>query len=188
MLVEEQEAMLEKLVRTLEASGVPYFFTGSVAAAFHGAVRQSHDADIAFDVIRGHALPSTLRDHGNPALYIDIPDREQRQFNVIAADIGFKVDFWPLGASPFDREQLRRRVRGNMFGGQTWFASIEDLILSKLDWHARSGSELQWRDVELLFNEHRNTLDRAYLERWAEELGLRQHLGRLLGGFRHVRH
>lgn len=181
MFAEEQEAMLEKLVRTLEESGVPYFFTGSVAAAFHGAVRQSHDADIAFDAIRGRDLPNTLQDCGAPALYVDVPDREQRQFNVIAADIGFKVDFWPLSATPFNREQLRRRVRGSMFGGQTWFASIEDLILSKLDWHARSGSELQWRDVELLFNEHRDTIDRTYLERWADELGLRMHLDRLLG-------
>lgn len=174
----EQEEMLGKLVEVLEVSGVPYFFTESVAAAFHGAVRQSHDADIAFDATR-NGFPQQLADRIGNVLYVDVPEGAIRQFNAVAADIGFKVDFLPLDASPFGREQLRRRVRGDGFGGQTWFASIEDLILAKLDWHARSGSELQWRDLTLLTSIHRDALDRAYLERWANELGLRTHLDRL---------
>ena len=47
--------------------------------------------------------------------------------------------------------------------------SIEDLILSKLDWSRESRSEQQRRDVGLLLEA---PLDQAYLDEWAARLGL----------------
>jgi hypothetical protein len=43
------------------------------------------------------------------------------------------------------------------------------LILSKLFWAKASHSELQLRDVKNLLS---TGCDRAYIERWTEELGL----------------
>jgi hypothetical protein len=50
-----------------------------------------------------------------------------------------------------------------------WIVSVEDLILSKLEWSRESGSEQQRRDVALLL---KAPLDGAYLDEWAVRLGL----------------
>ena len=47
--------------------------------------------------------------------------------------------------------------------------SIEDLILSKLEWSRESRSEQQRRDISLLVEA---PLDRAYLDEWAASLEL----------------
>lgn len=177
----EQERVLGPVIEHLEALGVPYFITGSVAGRYHGMDRSTHDADVVFDDAVRANFPQQLAERLDPALYVDVPEGEVRQFNVIAADIDFKVDFWPIGDDPLNRSQLTRRIRGRMFNRETWIASLEDLILSKLRWFAKSGSDTQRRDLERLLALHRDTLDRAYLERWADELDLRAHLDRLLG-------
>jgi hypothetical protein len=56
-----------------------------------------------------------------------------------------------------------------MHGVKTWIVSREDLILAKLVWAIDSESELQRRDVRTLLDE---SMDRAYLERWASQLGV----------------
>lgn len=174
----EQEAILGPLIDHLEAMGVPYFITGSLAGVYHGVDRGTHDADIAFDASR-RDLPRLLADRFRATLHVDIPDGDLRQFNAIAAESDFKVDFWPIGGDPFSRSQLARRVRGHVFGRATWLASIEDLILAKLRWYARSDSDTQRRDIARLIALHRDDLDRVYLDRWASELGLTEHLHRL---------
>lgn len=47
----------------------------------------------------------------------------------------------------------------------------EDLILSKLVWMKESGSEMQRRDVARVVQDV-GGLDRVYIERWAQELGV----------------
>lgn len=175
----EQERILGAILDHLEAMGVPYFITGSIAGLHYGIDRATHDADIAFDASH-REFPRALSDRIGTAMYVDVPENEIRQFNVIAAESDFKVDFWPIGDDPFARSQLARRVQGRIFGRTAWFANIEDLVLSKLRWYAKSDSELQWRDLTRMVALHRDTLDHAYLERWADDLGLREHLDRLL--------
>jgi hypothetical protein len=52
--------------------------------------------------------------------------------------------------------------------------SAEDTILAKLHWY-RAGGEVpdrQWRDIAGMFAASGDYLDRGYLERWAQALGL----------------
>lgn len=55
-------------------------------------------------------------------------------------------------------------------------AALEDTILSKLEWSKASGSERQVRDVVAILQVQRSTLDFPYLEPWASELGIADHL------------
>jgi len=52
-----------------------------------------------------------------------------------------------------------------------WFASPEDLVLSKLYWSRESRSEIQRDDVGEIIASLEN-LDWSYLEKWAELLGI----------------
>jgi hypothetical protein len=55
--------------------------------------------------------------------------------------------------------------------GQVWVASVEDLVLAKLVCSGGT-SELQLRDCAQLLRPNGAALDRPYLERWAERLGV----------------
>ena len=78
---------------------------------------------------------------------------------------------------PFSAEEFRRRIPGLVSGVPVFVASAEDTILSKLEWSKASGSERQVRDVVAILQVQRSTLDFAYLERWAAELGIAEQLG-----------
>jgi hypothetical protein len=51
-------------------------------------------------------------------------------------------------------------------------ASPEDVVVSKLEWAQKAGSERQLRDVRGILAAKRGSLDLAYIERWVAELGL----------------
>jgi len=50
----------------------------------------------------------------------------------------------------------------------------QDALLSKLHWYRQGGevSENQWRDVIGILKIQAGRLDLAYLQKWAEELGI----------------
>ena len=57
-------------------------------------------------------------------------------------------------------------------------ATAEDTVLAKLEWAASSGSDRQIADVvAIAANNH---LDRTYMHRWAEELGVTKELHQAL--------
>jgi len=60
-------------------------------------------------------------------------------------------------------------------------ASVEDVILAKLEWAAETDSERQIRDVAGMVAVSGDALDAAYLTAWAERLGLEAALLRVIG-------
>lgn len=97
-----------------------------------------------------------------------------------------KVDIFCLGSSAFDRSEFERaafvRIHGLDPEARIRVKSPEDTILRKLDWYRSGGgvSERQWSDVVGCLSAQEGSLDRAYLDRWAGELGLRELLRRAL--------
>lgn len=82
---------------------------------------------------------------------------------------GIKVDLIVRKGAEYRQVEFARRMEVNLSGVKTWIVSREDLILSKLAWAKEANSELQRRDVKVLFN---NSVDRPYVEHWAERLGV----------------
>lgn len=58
--------------------------------------------------------------------------------------------------------------------------TAEDLILSKLEWAAATGSDRQVRDVAGILAVTGDTLDQDYLTGWAERLGVADSLTEVL--------
>ncbi|MFT7520872.1 MAG: hypothetical protein ACI9MC_003023, partial [Kiritimatiellia bacterium] len=57
-------------------------------------------------------------------------------------------------------------------GVSVWIASAEDVIVTKLEWAKRTGSERQLRDVAGILPAKHENLDHVYIQRWVQELRL----------------
>ena len=61
-------------------------------------------------------------------------------------------------------------------------ATVEDSVISKFEWYRLTGerSERQWEDVSRLLERHEDEIDRYYLDRAAQSVGVQDLLQRLL--------
>lgn len=178
-------AALRPVVEALERLGVRYYVGGSAASSLHGVPRSSVDADLAAELVAEHARP--LFEMLREAYYLDegrVRDAiaSRRSFNAVHLATMFKVDVFVSRGRPFDREVLSRAT-AEPAGGAFRFATAEDVVLLKLEWFRSGGevSERQWSDVLGVLRGRAGALDRAYLARWASEIGVADLLERALG-------
>ncbi len=173
----EQET-LAKVLRQIEALGIPYMVAGSVASSYYGRPRMTHDVDVVLDPAPAE-LSSLVGELARAGLYVnaDVARRaleSRRQFNVIEARSGLKIDMIVRKDRPFSREELGRRRRVDIgLGLKVAVATAEDTILSKLEWASKAGgSERQLSDVVGIVETNPGRLETDYIERWATELGV----------------
>ena len=170
--------VLRRVVQVLDELGIPYVIGGSFASSAYGEARSTRDADLVVELRLDQVEALASRLEG--AFYISRDEmreaiREHQSFNAIHLESMFKVDFFILGQSAFDREEFGRRVSRPVeeLGGQTWLIKTpEDTVLRKLEWYRSGGdvSDQQWRDVLGVLAVWRGRLDEAYLDRWAAAL------------------
>ena len=103
--------------------------------------------------------------------------QHRSSFNVIHLATMFKVDIFILKPDVASQEEMTRREQYHVseVPEQTLFlASAEDVIVHKLYWYQLSGgiSERQWSDVLGVLQVQQDRLDRAYLERAAQQRGV----------------
>ena len=91
-----------------------------------------------------------------------------------------KVDFWLLTDDAFDLVRFDRRYVERFEGTRLPVSRPEDTILMKLRWAAMlGGSDKQFVDSLRVYEVQHGRLDEAYLDRWAETLGVTASLRRL---------
>jgi hypothetical protein len=169
---------LAAVVAELDRCGIPYMLAGSFASAYHGEPRTTYDIDIVIDPSE-RALRELVRTIDPESFYAS-PEaaeeawRRRGQFNLVQLATGWKVDLILRKDRPFSREEFSRRVRAEIHGVSVFVASAEDTIVAKLEWARAGGSERQHRDVIGIVDMCGPSLDRAYIERWASELGIEE--------------
>lgn len=72
----------------------------------------------------------------------------------------------------FSKEEFTRRKLANIEGFSLYVASVEDVVLAKLEWAKLSQSHRQIQDVVSVLKLKHRELDRQYLEKWVAELTL----------------
>lgn len=65
-----QQAHLTRVVEALEAAGIPYMLSGSLASSLQGEPRATHDIDLVIDVAPGSEARLIAALSG-PDLYLD---------------------------------------------------------------------------------------------------------------------
>lgn len=168
--------VLRCIVPKLEQSDIQYMVTGSIAASYYGLARATYDLDIVISATP-EKLKSLIQLLPKEEYYAVLQDaldawRQQSMFNVLDTIRGWKVDFILQKSAPFHREAFQRRRAVTFEEVPTCFISGEDLILSKMEWSKMSESERQLRDVAVVLEKRQNSLDRPYIEKWINELGL----------------
>lgn len=179
---EQVEALLD-FAAALDAVGVEYYVTGSVAAALYGMARMSNDIDVVIEV-------PPARDRAPLAKVLaedfDVQEdtvmealREPRIFNLLTNHTMVKIDVIPRDPSQDPDDVLDRRRRVELGDAEVSVISPEDLIISKLNWSKDSKSDMQRRDIQWVLG--REGLDMAYVERRVSALGLLQWLNEVQG-------
>jgi hypothetical protein len=166
-------------VGVLERIGLPYLITGSLATVFYGEPRFTNDIDIVVDLPAAR-IAELCAAFPSPEFYVS-PEAAQRavaqksQFNVIHPASGLKLDLIVPANTAFNRGRLARarsvRPAPDYVAS---FASPEDVILMKLDFHRRGGSDKHLRDIAGVLRISGEQLDREYLDSWAQRMGLEE--------------
>lgn len=169
-------ALLRTVVVHLEAAGIPFMLTGSVAAAWHGVGRATMDVDLVIDPTSDqlHALVTSL---AGPDIYVSADAalealEHESMFNVVETTTGWKADLIIRKSRQFSQAEFARRRPIDFEGIRLWVATVEDMIIAKLEWAHLGGSARQIEDVSALVRVAAGQLDRAYVDRWVGELGL----------------
>lgn len=95
-------------------------------------------------------------------------------FNVIDFATGWRIDFIIRKDRPFSVEEFRRRRIVEVGGLKLFVAAPEDILLAKLEWARMRESARQIEDAASIIRAQGKGLDAAYVERWVEELELRE--------------
>jgi hypothetical protein len=176
------EALLQ-FSQLFERMGIPYAVMGGLAVRVHGIPRPTHDVDVTIAIDR--AQLSELYD-GAEELGFTVPEAFRKGWVDDVAGMplvklrmylerhGIDIDLF-LAESPFQAELLSRRQRLEWDDHHVWIVSPEDLVLLKLLANrARDIADIG----DILFTQ--GTLDETYMRRWADVLGVRERLERVL--------
>jgi len=175
MWIQDSVQLAIKLHPIFEELGISYYITGGVAAISYGEPRTTQDLDlvmaISLDVI--DRLSDALTEAG---FYVpgidDVKSGRMRTLQIIEMESISRADLVVAGTDEFERLKFARRRVIEFEGTALYFASPEDVILNKLRWRQRSGSEKQWRDVLGVLKVQAENLDYGYMRELAEQLGL----------------
>mgnify|MGYP001563033907 CR=1 FL=1 len=145
--------IIKELVKRLDTAGIPYMFTGSIAANFYTVPRMTRDIDIVIELKETDA--ERMYNIFEKDFYIDKDMilkaiKKDGMFNIIHYQSVFKVDFIIRKENPYRIEEFRRKRRIPFENTALYITAPEDLILSKLYWAKESMSELQLNDVRNL--------------------------------------
>jgi len=172
--VTEELDVLAIVTERLESAQMPYMVTGSMAANYYAVPRMTRDIDIVVELSTADVDQLCNLFQGD--FYVDRDTvraaiAEQSVFNLIHMERVVKVDFIVRKDTEYRRAEFARRRRASADGWEFFVAAPEDLIISKLEWGRDSHSEVQMADVRNLLASVAE-LDRDYLARWVERLGL----------------
>ena len=150
--------------------------TGSVASAFHGAGRATMDVDLVVDP-QVAQLSDLLARITSSGAYVSVDAafealRHRTMFNVVDRESGWKADLIVRKNRPFSETEFARRTSVDYFGVRLEIASVEDIMISKLEWAALGGSARQLEDVRALIDLNRDKLDFEYVRKWVAALGV----------------
>jgi hypothetical protein len=173
--------------RKIDALGLRYMVTGSVAGVLYGEPRVTHDVDIVLVLrpiadIKPFAAAFPLEEFYCPPEEVILQEalRAQRgHFNLIHHESGFKADVYLVSRDPLHRWALGERRQVEVDGEAVWLAPPEYVIVRKLEFFREGGSEKHLRDIEAILRVSAELVRLPIIMDWVQQLGLGEQWARL---------
>ena len=124
------EGLIRRVVKSLNASGIDYMFTGALAASYYGMPRTTMDIDVVVKASR-EDLRNLIASLRKAEMQVD-ERRIDRAF-----ESGFRIITLKDGRTPFTldiilSDKKLEKKHGSILGLPTFYQTPEGLILSKL--------------------------------------------------------
>ena len=162
------------VVAAVEACGIAYLITGSLASSAYGIPRTSKDADLVLEM--GGRDPKEIMQRLGPGFELD----PQMSFESITGsmrwivhvpEVPFDIELFLLSQDAHHRERFLRRVSLHhpILGRTVFLPAPEDVVIQKIRW-GRDKDRSDARDVIAVSGE---LLDWPYVEAWCDRHGTR---------------
>ncbi len=159
----------------LDAQAIPYMLAGSFACTAHGLVRTTEDLDLVIDASQAAlaALVNSLP-HERFVMREKAESEWLRRGRLSVIDMvaGWKIDLILRTRSPFSLTAFARKQHAVLHGLPLFVTTPEDAVVGALVRALHHEREQPLRDAAGIIELRGAELDRAYIERWARELGV----------------
>lgn len=177
------EQTLARTIELLDSCGIAHMVAGSMASIQYGIPRTTRHIDLVVEM-DGASLARLMDQVAGKGFYLPAEAarhavEHRDSFNLIDEVLGWKADLIVRKDRPFSRSEFARRHPMEIDGVQVFVASVEDTVLSKLEWAALGGSERQLEDVGNVIAVSGHLMDWDYVAHWADELGVSELLARV---------
>lgn len=165
--------ILKHLCQELEAAGIAYMLSGSMALNVYAVPRMTLDIDVILHLDQTSAdrfLQAMESDYFVDDIGIRAEIKRKGMFNLIHKGTAIRVDCIVRQDSPYRLAEFERRQLLDIGGFEAYVTTLEDLILSKLIWVQELQSEKQFQDIRMLLDTGK--ADPAYLRYWVDRLRL----------------
>ena len=174
----EQDELLRQVVDTLERLDLPYLITGSMATILYGEPRFTNGIDVVVQ-LPANRIDALVECFPSEEFYLDSERIRQAvaartQFNILHPASGLKIDIMIPAMDAFDRSRFARATLAHPADdSEATFAAPEDVIIKKMQFYAKGGSEKHLRDITGVLQVSGTEVDRDYVAEWADRLWLR---------------
>jgi hypothetical protein len=170
------------VIDCIEGCGIQYVLVGSLASNTYGIVRSTKDADFVVQT-----KPSQLSELVK-ALGERFELEPQVQFETVTGnlksllrerDTQFEIELFQLSNDPHDQARFSRRKRIKVFDRDTWVLSVEDVLVTKLNWLHIAKRIKDQIDIESVIAVQGSAIDWPYVENWCDQHGSRKLLDQI---------
>lgn len=175
MLIREEVLNeLKDLIYWIEINEIDYLISGSLAMNTYMVPRFTRDVNIVLHLTK--KASEVFFSHFKSAFYLNEAEAKRQIertgfFNAISFSTGYKYDFILQQNEEYEKLKFARKLRLHIFDVIAWVISVEDLIISKLQWMQQTESAMQKNDISALLEEANPDLN--YIRFWIQKLNLK---------------
>jgi len=163
----------------LDAAGIDYMVTGSVASMVYGEPRLTHDVDLVIALDEA-SIDALVRQFPAAEFYcapaevirVELHRRQRGHFNIIHHETGFKADVYLVGEDRLHAWAMAHRRHLRMGDSMLHVAPPEYVIVRKLEYYREGGSSKHLDDIRAMLRHSRDDIDMDELERRIASAGL----------------